>query len=55
MTQATSAADLWSELEEIKRTLTTVSTEKNISEVLMLTILKDFCDRQLVTVIDQGK
>ncbi len=46
---------LWPALDQIKADLRAISTEHGVSEVLLLTTLKDFCDRRLTSVIDSGR
>jgi len=52
---ATQVSALWPALDQIKADLRALSSEHGVSEVLLLTVLKDFCDRNLSSVIDMGR
>lgn len=52
---ATQVSALWPALDQIKEDLRAISNEHGVSEVLLLTTLKDFCDRRLTSVIDLGR
>jgi hypothetical protein len=52
---APTVSALWPALDQIKADLRAISTEHGVSEVLLLTTLKDFCDRRLTSVIDSGR
>ena len=54
MSNTSTVSGLWPELEKIKEDLHVIAEQQNVSEVLLLTTLKDFCDRRLTSVIDGG-
>jgi hypothetical protein len=54
-TNAPTVSSIWSPLDKVKEDLYAVSQEQGVSEVLLLTLLKDFCERRLVSVIDDGR
>ena len=46
---------IWPAIERIERDLYAVASEQGVSEVLLLTTLKDFCERRLSSVIEEGR
>lgn len=46
---------IWPALDRIKDDLSAIAAEQGVSEVLLLTTLKDFCERRLSSAIDEGR
>ena len=55
MRNASTVSGIWPALEKAQQDLAAVAAEQGVSEVLLLTIMKDFCDRRLMSSIDSGK
>ena len=55
MNSALPVSEIWPELASIKAKITEIAETKNVSEVLLLTVLRDFYDRQLSSAIELGK
>ena len=54
-TGAASAASLHCALDGVKKDLQAIASEHNVSEVLLLVTMRDWCTRQLQSEVELGR
>ena len=51
--EAANASQVFASLDQFKTEIKSIAASQNVSQVLILTILKDWCDRQLKSDINE--